>query len=112
MGGEENYSEKGSNPRKPCFVAVELYLEGPFPCILGRLIDISRTGCSVETPTPVDVGVWLRINPLGYARELSVAGKVVNQGVIPGIWFHTQGIEFSTTADDCALARFIEFLGC
>jgi hypothetical protein len=64
----------------------------------------------VETPTPIDVGVSLRINPLGYARELSVAGKVMNQRVNRGAWFHAQGIEFSSTTENGVLARFIEFV--
>jgi hypothetical protein len=76
-------------PRYSVLAVAELVETGGTMCIVGRMSEISRKGCYVNTPSTLSVNTSLRVVISSDDRTFMTTGKViyVHEGIGMGIAF-------------------------
>lgn len=100
----EEHSTSRVCPRCPCTGAAELLRSGKL-CGWGKVSEISRTGCYIETDHPLPIGTEVQLH-------LTIAGTVLDIGANV-VWITPQvgmGLRFEVMhpGDDNKLAAIIE----
>ncbi|HZR56066.1 MAG TPA: PilZ domain-containing protein [Terriglobales bacterium] len=104
--------DRRQHPRMKCFVAVEMRVEGVDAPLWGNLADTSLGGCFIETASPVENGMSLRIGLWLANGQLWVKGMVLN-GIVTrsspcfGVRVKFTGLD---SAERGTLRQFIKFI--
>jgi hypothetical protein len=104
--------DRRQHPRMKCFVAVEMRVEGADAPLWGNLADTSLGGCFIETASPVESGMALRIGLWLANGQLWVKGMVLN-GIVTrtspcfGVRVKFTGLD---SAERSTLRQFIKFI--
>jgi hypothetical protein len=83
-------SDRRSNPRIKCFVAVEIRVDDTPTSIWGNLSNTSVGGCLVETASPVkpgakvEIGLWVPNGKI-WVKGFALSGVVTRNGPANGI---------------------------
>ncbi len=104
--------DRRRHPRMKCFVAVEMRVDGADAPLWGNLADTSVGGCFIETATPVESGVPLRIGLWLANGQLWVKGMILN-GIVTrsspcfGVRVKFTGLD---STERGTLRRFLKFI--
>jgi len=85
----KSYSTQRAEPRYSLLAVAELVETASTMCIVGRIREISRKGCYVNTPSTLPIATIFKVFISGDDRTFMTSGKVIylHEGIGMGIVF-------------------------
>jgi hypothetical protein len=85
----QSYDVQRTVPRYSVLAVAELVETGSTMCIVGRMTEVSRKGCYVNTPTTLLINTFLRVVISRDGQTFITNGKIiyVHEGIGVGVLF-------------------------